>query len=452
MKFKEQSFLLGDKQQPKRAPQLSSLLRWTICASIALASFVADAAQPTAAILENLSLVQAISIAAEYNHDIRLSGLAKESAEAATIIANAPPNPTLTLQTANINPQLGIGPGPLRNKTFETTIRIDQVIERGGKRELRTENAQDLEQAAQSDLDDAGRQLRLNVGQAYYELMAAQERLRAARETVALFDATVAAAEKRQQAGDLAGADVERIRVDVLRSRNDAKQAEDDLAKARLALAQLMGIRSSSNVIHAADRWPAIRETPPPRTLETMIEKRPDVRAAQARVDATIAARKLALASRTRDVSVGLQFDHYPSSAANPQGSGNSYGFAVQIPLFVHYDYEGEIRAAETAVDAAQENLEKVRDTARTEMFESLHDLRTAADRARRFQGELLIAAKKSASAAEFAFRNGAASVMDVLDARRTYRSTQLDAIAALADYAKSLAAWRAAAPDESEK
>ncbi|WP_317202534.1 TolC family protein, partial [Janthinobacterium sp.] len=170
-----------------------------------------------------------------------------------------------------------------------------------------------------------------------------------------------------------------------------------------------------------------------------------DVRAARARVAAAQAAHKLALAARTRDVTLGLQFEHYPASVANPQGSGNSYGIAVQVPLFLRYQYDGEIRAAQGALDVAQENLEKTRDLARADLLGSWEDARAAGVRVERYEDSLLPAAKKSADAAEFAFRHGALNIMDVLDVRRTYRAAQLDALAARADFAKSLAAWQAA-------
>jgi cobalt-zinc-cadmium efflux system outer membrane protein len=76
----------------------------------------------------------------------------------------------------------------------------------------------------------------------------------------------------------------------------------------------------------------------------------------------------------------------------------------------------------------------------------------STADRVRRFQEEILITAKKSADAAEFAFKNGATGVMDVLDARRSYRATRLEALNAQADYAKSLATWRATALEANTK
>jgi cobalt-zinc-cadmium efflux system outer membrane protein len=420
--------------------------RWkTICCLLLMHGTVIAADTLPAA--SALSLKAAVDAALERNHDIRLSALAIRSAEAATVIAGAAPNPTLTVQSISINPRRGIGPGGLRDKNLDSTVRIDQVIERGGKRQLRTDTASRLEDASRLDLSDTRRQLRLLVANAYYDLLAAQDRLATANETIALFDSTLAAAQKRKKAGDIAGADVERIQVDALRARNDYRQAEADLAKAQLALALLLDMRSSTETLRASDPWPAPDQADISSDLEALIDQRPDIKAARARTDAALSGRALALASRTRDVSVGAQFEHVPGSDVN-----NTWGISVQIPLFTRYYYDGEIRSAEAALDTARENLEKARGVARNEIYASLQDVRAAMDRARRFQQELLVAARKSADAAEYGFKNGAIGAMDVLDARRIYRLTQFDAVTAQADYAKALAAWRAAVNEEDKK
>ena len=71
--------------------------------------------------------------------------------------------------------------------------------------------------------------------------------------------------------------------------------------------------------------------------------------------------------------------------------------------------------------------------------------LSSAAERVRRNRDELLLAAEKSANAAEFAYKNGAVGIMDVLDARRTLRATRLDALAAHVEFSKAWSAWQAA-------
>lgn len=392
---------------------------------------------------EVLTLAQAITRAAEHNSDARLATMAVDAAQAAGLSAAAHPNPTLTIQSFNINPGVGVGGGRLRDKTVDSAVRIDQLIERGGKRALRIATAGHLERAARDDLGDRQRQLRLQVSLAFYDWQAATARLAVLRDSAALSDTTVGAAKRRLKAGDLAAADVARATVDALRARNDVQQAETDVAAARIALMSLLGEPERTDVEAAPAEAPAA-----PAALladDAVLARRPDVQAAQARLDAARAARQLALAQRRSDVTLGLQFEHYPASATNPQGSGNTYGVALQIPLQWRYAYQGEIRAAEVALDIAGENLDQAKRQARAELLLGSAQAQGAWLRLRRSEDELLPAARQSAAAAEYAFNRGALSIMDVLDVRRSERAAQLDALAARNDYAKSLAAWRAA-------
>jgi len=409
---------------------------------------------------QSLTLKEALKLAQEHNPDVRQAELAVQGAQANVTIAGAAPNPVLTLQSFNINPNAGVGAGSLRSKTVDSAVRVDQLIERGGKRALRVENADLLASASAGDARDTRRQVGLLVAQAYYDLMAANERLAILRETAQLFDQTVAAAQKRRKAGDLAGADVARAQVDAGRAHSDALQAESDLYQARQTLAWLTGQNANAATLQAADGWPAAQASQAPQARpasgigldddEAVLARRPDVLAAVARLDAAQAARKLALAQRSADVTVGVQAEHYPTSATNTQGSGNSFGIALQIPLQVRYAYQGEIRAADAALDAAREHLQQTRAQARADLDLARERLRSSAAVLARYEDAdgLLPAARKSADAAEFAFQHGALAIMDLLDVRRTYRNTQLDALAARAAYAKALAALRAAASE----
>lgn len=392
-----------------------------------------------------LRLEQAISLAEQHNRDLKLAAIAVNSAGAAVTSAAAAPNPILTLQTMNINPAAGIGAGSLRSKTVDSTARVDQLIERGGKRALRTETAVRLEDAARADLDDARRQLRRDVAAAYYDLLAAQERQSISADAATLAERAVAAAEQRHKAGDLAGSDSARLRIDALRARNDADDAVAALDEAKRALALLLG-QDGAGSLSATGPWP---EALPPRVADdaALVDTRPDVHAALARVRAAEASRDLARAGRTRDVTVGVQFEHYPASTANPQGSGNSVGIAVQVPLFVRYTMHGEIRSAESALDAAHENLDKARQAARADVARARAQVEAATRRVARYDRDILPATRKAADDAEFAFAHGALGVMDVLDVRRAWRAAQLDALAARTDLAKAVAALEAALP-----
>ena len=114
------------------------------------------------------------------------------------------------------------------------------------------------------------------------------------------------------------------------------------------------------------------------------------------------------------------------------------------MPLFVGYYYEGEIRRSEVDYTSAMEALEKVRAQARTDIARAFSDLQATAERLQRYDESLLIEARRAADSAEFAYKNGAIGVMDLLDARRTLRAIQIDAASARNDHAKALAAWQA--------
>src|SRR5689334_15406196 len=66
------------------------------------------------------------------NRDVRAARRAVSGAAADVQVASQPPNPTATLGVGTYNWSLGVGPGPLSDKTVDTSVRIEQVVERGG--------------------------------------------------------------------------------------------------------------------------------------------------------------------------------------------------------------------------------------------------------------------------------------------------------------------------------
>lgn len=391
--------------------------------------------------LESLALKNAEILFAARNRELLNARRAVEAAEAQTVAAGARPNPQLSFGSTGINPSRGIGPGKYADKSIDSTVRVDQVFERGGKRELRIAGARNLEIASREDLAAAERSQRIQLHAAYYDLLLAQERVQITAETTKLFDATMRAAELRLKTGDVAAADVARIHIDALRAQNDARQAEADRVRAQSMLAYMIGAESEAGRLRVTGNWRGAADSlsGTQARLDEFIARRPDVRAAQARVAAAQASRDLAKSLRTRDVSVGLQYERFPPD------SSNTYGFGVSIPLFLNYNFEGEIRRAEVDLYSAQDDLERVRAQARGEAGRTLSDARAAQERVERYRGSLLAEAGRAADAAEFAYKNGALGVMDLLDARRVLRAIQVDAATAQADFAKALSAWEIA-------
>lgn len=372
------------------------------------------------------------------NRELQVARRGIESAEANIVIAGARPNATLSVNSASINDSNTIDN---QKRGADTVFRIDQPFERGNKRGLRLEAASGLERASRNDFLDMLRQQLAALGGAYFDLKQAQEKADALAENAQLFSGTLDAAQRRLKAGDLAPADVARVQVDYERAQNDARGALADLARAQLALAYMIGAEGDAGELRAVDPWPPL-ERADAAAVEQAIDARPDVIAAGQRVQAAEKLRDLARAQRTRDVTIGAQYERWI-----PGGSlaTSSVGVGVSIPLFTGYDFSGDIQKAEVDRYAALDALGRARAVAGNELRRAASDLNAAAERVERFDTTLLAAANRSAQASEFAFQRGAISVLEVLDARRTLRAVRLEALAARNDYAKALAAWRAA-------
>ena len=381
-----------------------------------------------------LSLFVAEKRLSNCNRDVVAARLAVTAAEADLRTATQRPNPTLTLEASNVNPSAGVGAGPLRGKTFDSSARIDQLVERGSKAELREAQAQAALAGARADVAEQLREQRLAMRTAYFDLAAAQERVRLQLEFRDLSAQSADASAQRLTAGEVSRAEANRFRLDAARAANDARQAQSDRERARLDLAKLLGMESAAPTLDVAVEWPQGSEGAAPKG------ERPDVAAARLRLDAALAGRELARAIATRDLTLGLQADHWPTSETNMQGTGISYTFSVSVPLQVRHANEGEAARAAADFDTAQAALARAQAAAQSEAVLADTDWRAARDRLQRVETEVRPLARDVAQAAEYAYTHGATGVLDLLDARRSLKAVELDEVQASSDAAKAWA------------
>jgi outer membrane protein, heavy metal efflux system len=386
-----------------------------------------------------LSLFVAEERLSKCNRDVAAARLAVAAAEADLRTATQRPNPTLTLEASNVNPSAGIGAGPLRGKTFDSSARIDQLIERGNKAELRESQAQATLAATKADVAEQLREQRLAMRTAFFDLAAAQERVRLQLEFRDLSTQSADASTQRLQAGEVSRAEANRFRLDAARAANDARQAQSDRERARLDLAKLLGMEEAAPTLDVRVEWPKGGEG------AAFKGERPDVAASRLRMSAALAGRELARSIATRDVTLGLQADHWPTNDVNMQGTGISYTFSVSVPLQVRHANEGEAARASADFSTAQAALARAQATADSEGKLAETDWRAARERLERVEGEVRPLAHDVADAAEFAYKRGATGVLDLLDARRSLKAVELDEVQARSDAAKAWARREAA-------
>jgi cobalt-zinc-cadmium efflux system outer membrane protein len=417
-----------------------SIQHWFFCTSLAL-SVPAWAQAPDAPHAPNTSqiavtLEQALQ-AARNSLDVSLVQRAFDAARADVLSADRALTPTLTAKSSSVDLQNGVGPGnALRDKRVDKSIGFDWTLERGNKRELRTRSAQRAALAAQADLDEALVQQQLAAAGAYYDLLAAQERITQVQAIAFSAGELARTAQRRLGAGDVSLQDAARSDIEAQRAKADLLAAQAERARAELMLKQVTQL---TGPLAAQAEWPAPALSMP-QLPEPPVDARPDVRAAMQRTEAAQAILESAEALRQNDLTLGTSFNHYPGT------STRLLEFRVQMPLaglFGNYGYQGELGRATAQLAQAQDLLDKTRLSAALDIRRLQQDLLASSERALTYQNAIVPRARQVASMAELAYSKGAMSLTDLLDARRTLRAALLEDVSSRADHARSQAAWQ---------
>lgn len=385
-----------------------------------------------------MSLDDAMALADDANIDVLRARLALKSAQANLRSADTAPNPVLSVNALQVRPsQIGSVSYP---RLADTVARVDLPLERGGKRRARVGSATALIDAAQGDLATARRDMRQAVFDAYFDLKAAEAKVETLQAISQSYAEGLNIANTQRKAGALSSGDLARQSVEASRAKSDLMQSETDRHTAQLALATLTGKEMESASLATASDWPAT-QAPSADSPDVLATQRPDVLAAHARVEAARRDLMGAHALRYPDVTVGVQYER----ADGNLGVGNSVGFGVAVPIPVRNQYRGEVDAANVALTRAEAEERKALSVATADIMIARQALAEASQRRQEFDDIQLPAARKAAEVAEFAYKNGATSLIELLDARRSLRAVELGAIDARSNQAEAIARLRAA-------
>ena len=359
--------------------------------------------------------------------------------QAEEITANLRPNPTLGLD-AQFLPIFQ--PNEFSHDYIDQQSQFDAGIgylfERGKKRQHRLQAARDLTAVVRSQVSDSERQLVFNVGQQFVDVLLAESTLDFAEQDLASFQKTVDISNERYRVGDMSESDLLKIKLQLLQFQTDVSAAKLAKVQGLAALRQLLGFESvpdDYDVQGTLDYQPVHSDTTSLKALAAM--NRPDLRAAQLAV--TAAESQLALQKANAKMDITGTFDYSHTSGVN------SGSFFYNMPLPVFDRNQGEIARAQHAITQAQEQASETAQQVSTDVVQAYENLHTNDQIIQLYQGGYVDQAKQSRDISEYAYQKGAASLLDFLDAERTYRANQLAYRQALASYMLALEQMRQA-------
>ena len=125
---------------------------------------------------------------------------------------------------------------------------------------------------------------------------------------------------------------------------------------------------------------------------------------------------------------------------------GVTWGVSISVPLNGPNHYRGEVQRAEADYDAALLERNQLRAQARLQLLQVQQQLSAATQRLGQYEQQLRPSARQALDGMELAYRRGAATLTDLLDARRSWREADSDLIDARLLHAVTVARWQALA------
>jgi cobalt-zinc-cadmium efflux system outer membrane protein len=386
-----------------------------------------------------ITLDQAVSLAVANNPNLKATRTMIQQNQALETTANLRPNPTLLFDSQFVPI---FEPGDFTSNTLtnlqQFDIGVSYTFERGRKRQNRLVAAKDQTTVSISQVADAERTLTFNVAQQFIGALLANSNLQFAEEDLKSFQKTVDISEQRYKAGDISEGDNLKIKLQLLQFETDVSSARVARVQALNSLHQLLGYAS---VPHNFDVAGDLAYQPLKAGLADLeakaLEERPDLRAARQGVTAAQSQVALARANGKQDLTAEIAYSHVSGL------SSTSLFFSIPIPAFNRN--QGEIARTRFATTQAELSANAAQDQVMTDVGNGYEAAMTNQEVVQLYLSGYLKEAQDSRDISAFAYTAGAATLLDFLDAERSYRATQLAYRQALAAYMVSLEQLRQA-------
>lgn len=341
------------------------------------------------------------------------------------------PNPELEV----IADVLPLGGGETHPNSRQYGMQLAFPIERGNKRGLRTEVATRARALSEQRAVDVFRQQMLEVQLAWTELLASQAEERIAAGTLESYNRLVTVSRARRDARQISDAELARITVERGRAAVALDAQRGESADAQATLARLLGV---SAIIVPSDTLAPMASLPGADSVGALeneaLRARADLIAARQSVEVAQSDQKLQHAMGKPDVAFSVEY--------SMQQYIPLYGASVRLPLPRNNRNQGERQKAIVRVAQARDDVERIEREVRVELRRALAMVDTRAAALSRFgttTDGILAQALAARTAAEFAYRNGATSLVELLDAERSYDDIRRAHVDAVADVNRSL-------------
>ena len=424
-----------------------------------------------------LTLEKSIEIAKQNNLDIQTAKQNLKAAEAQVRAARAGLLPRITangnytyfkdIQKSVIQTDGGFGfpmPGEEMNRmsppsadnesdlielefgahhNVQGTVNLTQPIFAWGRYYYGYQAAKLNYQATQRNVDAAYNQLRLDVSEAFYGALVAQEFVRVSQQTVALVEEQLGIAEASLDAGAATNFDVLRAKVQLANARSQLIRAENGVQTAKNAYKTVLNVPLAENisvegVLEIPDNY-KILALDLDGFIQRALENRPEVHRTQFSEHA--AQKQIDIAKTRSRPDLGL-FSNYQISQNERLTEMNriwSVGFQINIPIFDGFASSAAVQQSESTLKQVQLGGDQVKVGVEFEVRAAYLNLR-GAQALIDVQREAIAQARESVRIANLQFQNGIITTVALTNTQIALAQAEVNRLQAYHDYVVGLA------------
>jgi cobalt-zinc-cadmium efflux system outer membrane protein len=381
------------------------------------------------------------------NPTLKAAQLNIDESRAAEITAYLRPNPDLTISADGFQVSRNLGVWRPFAGVVETPG-VSYLHEREHKRELRRDQAKESTAIAESTYLDQERGLVFNLRSAFVQTLQAKAVLQNAKENLDYWDRELDINRKRFKAGDLAQVDLDRLDLQRVQFESDFETATVNLRTAKIQLLMLINDRVPLERFDISGSFDFIDELRPLEDYRNVaLEARPDLKAAVQNVELAKIAHHLAVANGSADPTFSVWYSHNPSFSNS--FANETMGGSVSIPLRIFDRNQGQKEL--TRIDIGRN--ERLRDANEALVFSDVDSaywtLVQNLNLLKPYKVKYLKLAADTRDRISRSYQNGGASLLDYLDAEKSYRDTRLAYLNLIGSYLTAAAQMNMAAGRE---
>jgi cobalt-zinc-cadmium efflux system outer membrane protein len=395
------------------------------------------AAEPPEEPAGELSLRQALALTLERNPELVAFSHEIRANEAAVLQAGVLPNPVLELGAENL------ANTRLREEGDRTlSLGFGQLIELGGKRAARIRLAESGREVANREYEAKRLEVLSTTSQRFVDVLAAQQGVGLAAESLELAAQVANAVGRRVQAGKVSPVEETKAQLALAAARVESEQGKRQLAAARQRLSAMWAV-TAPQFSQAAGELEQIPVLPPYEQLADRMRANPEL----ARWGAEAARRRAGIdaerAKAVGDITVSAGVRRFS------QFDDHALVLGLSIPLPVFDQNRGGILEANRRLDKALNEQRAAESRLTVALGEVYQRLGAVASEIEALRTSILPGARSAYDAATKGYQLGRFGILDVLDAQRTLFQARAQYVRALSEYHRGAAELeRLAGPD----